>query len=233
MKPVAILSAARTPIGRFLGSFADVPARDLGVTAAKAALERAGVDAQEIGETVFGMARQAGNGPNPARQVGLGAGVPQESPAVTINQACASGLKAISLGAAALEEGDSRLVLVGGMDNDPQFMFADHLAFRVDGIDAVRAVKARLEEAGVEGVAPVSHGNAWSVYFTDPEGNGIECFTDTPFHVAQPYLEGLPIEMSNDEILEHTRAELAGKPEFQPIEEYRAAMEAKLTAEGR
>ena len=126
-----------------------------------------------------------------------------------------------------------QIVLVGGMETDPQFMLADHLAFRVDGLDAVRAVKARLEEAGVEGVAPVSHGNAWSVYFTDPEGNGIECFTDTPFHVAQPYLEGLPIEMSNDEILEHTRAELADKPEFQPIEQYQAAMEAKLTAEGR
>ena len=126
-----------------------------------------------------------------------------------------------------------QIVLVGGMETDPQLMFADHLAFRVDGLDAVRAVKARLEEAGVEGVAPVSHGNAWSVYFTDPEGNGIECFTDTPFHVAQPYLEGLPIEMSNNEILEHTRAALADKPEFQPIEEYRAAMEAKLTAEGR
>ena len=108
-----------------------------------------------------------------------------------------------------------------------------HQAFRVDSLDAVRAVKARLEEAGVEGVAPVSHGNAWSVYFTDPEGNGIECFTDTPFHVAQPYLEGLPIEMSNSEILEHTRSALADKPEFQPIEQYQAALEAKLTTEGR
>ena len=126
-----------------------------------------------------------------------------------------------------------QIVFVEGIASDPQLMFADHLAFRVDGIDAVRAVKERLEAAGVEGIAPVSHGNAWSVYFTDPEGNGIECFTDTPFHVAQPYLEGLPIEMSNDEILEHTRAELADKPEFQPIEQYQAAMEAKLTAEGR
>ena len=126
-----------------------------------------------------------------------------------------------------------QVALVGGVDNDPQFMFADHLAFRVDSLDAVRAVKARLEEAGVEGVAPVSHGNAWSVYFTDPEGNGIECFTDTPFHVAQPYLEGLRIEMSNSEILEHTRSALADKPEFQPIEQYQAALEAKLTTEGR
>jgi catechol-2,3-dioxygenase len=126
-----------------------------------------------------------------------------------------------------------QIVLVGGMENAPQFMLADHLAFRVDDLDAVRAIKARLEEHGIEGVAPVSHGNAWSVYFTDPEGNGIECFTDTPFHVAQPYLERLPIELSNDEILEHTRAELADKPEFQPIDQYRAAMETKLAAEGR
>ena len=77
MTPVAVLSAVRTPIGRFLGTLADVPAVDLGVTAASAALQRAGASASDVGETVFGMARQAGNGPNPARQSALKAGVPE------------------------------------------------------------------------------------------------------------------------------------------------------------
>jgi len=89
--PIAILSAARTPIGRFLGTLQDVPARDLGIAAAKAALVRAGVEPGEIGETIFGMGRQAGAGPNPGRQVSLGAGVPDAVPAWTVNQACASG----------------------------------------------------------------------------------------------------------------------------------------------
>ncbi len=117
MPPVAILSAVRTPIGRFLGAFAGVPARDLAVTAATAALARAGVEPAEVGEVIFGMARQAGNGPNPGRQIGVTAGVPVEVPGYTVNQACASGLTAVSLGAAALARGDARIALVGGVEN--------------------------------------------------------------------------------------------------------------------
>jgi acetyl-CoA C-acetyltransferase len=117
VEPVAILSAARTPIGRFLGSLADVPARDLAIVAGRAALERAAADPAEIGETVFGMARQAGNGPNPARPVSVGCGVPESAPAYTVNQACASGLQAVALGAAAVQRGDARLVLAGGMES--------------------------------------------------------------------------------------------------------------------
>jgi acetyl-CoA C-acetyltransferase len=117
MEPIAILSAVRTPIGRFLGSFADVPAVELGVAAARSALQRAGVDPAEIGETIFGHARQAGNGPNPGRQVSIGCGVPESVPAHTVNQACASGLKAVALGASAIREGEGRLTLVGGMEN--------------------------------------------------------------------------------------------------------------------
>jgi acetyl-CoA C-acetyltransferase len=115
-EPVAILSACRTPIGRFLGSLAETPATELGIAASRAALERSGVDASEIGETIFGMARQAGSGPNPGRQVGIGVGVPPEAPAYTVNQACASGLKAIALAATAVADGE-RLVLAGGMEN--------------------------------------------------------------------------------------------------------------------
>ena len=117
MHPIAILSATRTPIGRFLGTLADVPARDLGVAASRAALERAGVSAEDVGETIFGMARQAGNGPNPARQVSRGSGVPIEVTAYTVNQACASGMKAVALGASSIAAGESGLVLAGGMES--------------------------------------------------------------------------------------------------------------------
>ena len=117
MKPIAILSAVRTPIGRFLGAFAEVPARELGIAASREALARAGVAPQEIGQTIFGHARQAGNGPNPARQVSIGAAVPETIPAMTVNQACASGLAAIALGAGALRAEESNLVLAGGMES--------------------------------------------------------------------------------------------------------------------
>ena len=117
MRPVAILSAVRTPIGRFLGSLAHVPARDLGVAAARAALSRAGVAAADVQETIFGMARQAGNGPNPGRQLSLHAGVPDSVPAWTVNQACASGLASAALGATAIRNGEAQLTLVGGMES--------------------------------------------------------------------------------------------------------------------
>ncbi len=117
MQPIPILSATRTPIGKFLGSFAGVPAKDLAVAASMGALKRAGVDAREIERAILGQARQAGNGPNPARQVSIGAGVPEESPAMTVNQACASGLAAIALAAGAIRAGEAELILAGGMEN--------------------------------------------------------------------------------------------------------------------
>jgi acetyl-CoA C-acetyltransferase len=138
--PIAILSAARTPIGRFLGTLQDVPARDLGIAAAKAALVRAGVEPGEIGETIFGMGRQAGNGPNPGRQVSLGAGVPDTVPAWTVNQACASSIKAIALGAAAIEEGVAELTLVGGMESMtrvPYYLEGARLGYRLGSGDVV------------------------------------------------------------------------------------------------
>ena len=84
-----------------------------------------------------------------------------------------------------------QIVFVSGMPTgEHQFVMADHLAFRTGSLDDLRADRRdRLAEAGVEGVIPISHGNAWSLYFNDPEGNGLECFVDSPFHVAQPYAE--------------------------------------------
>ncbi len=143
MSNVAILSAVRTPIGRFLGSFADVPARDLGIAASRAALERAGVSPDDVDETIFGMGRQAGNGPNPARQVSIGTGVPVTSPAMTVNQACASGIKSVALGAAAIRAGEASVVLTGGMENMtrvPYLLDRARLGYRMGHAPAVDAM---------------------------------------------------------------------------------------------
>ena len=109
MHDVYILSAVRTPIGKFGGSLASLSAADMGVVAAKAAIERAGVQPEQIEETIFGNARQAGGGPNPARQISIRSGVPQEVPAFTVNKACASGMKSIALAYQAILLGDAEL----------------------------------------------------------------------------------------------------------------------------
>jgi acetyl-CoA C-acetyltransferase len=114
---IAILSAVRTPIGRFLGAFSDLSAADLGVVATRRALEVARVAPEEVDELVLGNARQAGGGPNPARQVAVRAGLGEETPAYTVNKACGSGLKAILLGAQSLLLGDATIVVAGGAES--------------------------------------------------------------------------------------------------------------------
>jgi acetyl-CoA C-acetyltransferase len=116
MRSVYILSAVRTPIGKYGGSLRDFSAPDLGVVAAQAALERARIAPEEVGEVIFGQARQAGNGPNPGRQVAVRAGIPVHVPAYTVNKACASGLKAIVLGYQEIVLGNVDVVLVGGAE---------------------------------------------------------------------------------------------------------------------
>ncbi len=117
MQGVYILSAVRTPIGKFGGSLATQTAADMGVVAAKAAMERAGVRPDQIEETIFGNARQAGGGPNPARQISVRSGVPQEVPAFTVNKACASGMKSIALAYQAILLGESSCILAGGTES--------------------------------------------------------------------------------------------------------------------
>lgn len=114
---VFIAGASRTPIGKFGGALLNLTARELGVIAAKAAMERAGVAPTAIEETIFGHARPAGVGPNVARQIGYYAGVPCEAPAYTINKACGSGLKALILGYQEIALGHADLVLVGGTES--------------------------------------------------------------------------------------------------------------------
>lgn len=115
MERVYLTSAVRTPIGRFLGAFADTTAIELGRIAARAAIQRSGDPAVDL--CLFGCARQAGLGPNPARQVSIFAGLPETVPAITLNMACGSGLLAILDGTRRIRLGEAEVVLAGGMEN--------------------------------------------------------------------------------------------------------------------
>jgi acetyl-CoA C-acetyltransferase len=117
MERAVILEGARTPVGRFLGSFAETPAVELGTIAAREAMRRANVAAEDVDQTIVGHARQAGNGPNTGRQVSVGAGVPVEVAAYNVNMACGSGMKAVQLASQQIALGDAEVVLAGGMEN--------------------------------------------------------------------------------------------------------------------
>jgi len=114
---IVVAGAVRTPIGRFGGGLAGVDAAGMGAAAAREALRRACVAACEVDELIFGNARQAGGGPNVARQIGHRAGLPNETPAFTVNKACGSGLKAIVLAAQAIRCGEARIVVAGGAES--------------------------------------------------------------------------------------------------------------------
>jgi acetyl-CoA C-acetyltransferase len=117
LQDVYILSAVRTPIGKFGGSLASMTTADMGVVAAQAAMERAAVRPEQIEETIFGNARQAGGGPNVARQISVRSGILQEVPAYTVNKACASGLKSVALGFQEVATGNFDCVLAGGTES--------------------------------------------------------------------------------------------------------------------
>ncbi len=127
MTQIVIASAARTAVGSFNGAFAGTPAHDLGATAIQAALERAGVDAAEVSETILGQVLTAGQGQNPARQAHINAGLPIESAAWSINQVCGSGLRAVALGAQHIMLGDADVVVAGGQESMSLSMHAAHL----------------------------------------------------------------------------------------------------------
>lgn len=130
MREVVILGAQRTPIGKYGGSFRDIHPAELGAVAARVALERSGLSASDVDEVVVGHGRQAGSGPNTARQVGRRAGVPDRSPAFTVNKACASGLQAIVAGAQAIMLGESDVALAGGIES------MSRMPYLIDAIDA-------------------------------------------------------------------------------------------------
>ncbi|QBY02181.1 acetyl-CoA C-acetyltransferase [Rhodophyticola sp. CCM32] len=117
MTNVVIASAARTPVGSFLGSFANTPAHDLGRAVLEELVARAGVDKADVSETILGQVLTAAQGQNPARQAHVNAGLPQESAAWGINQVCGSGLRAVALGAQHIMLGDAAIVAAGGQEN--------------------------------------------------------------------------------------------------------------------
>jgi len=127
---VVIVGAARTPIGRYGGSLRNVHPAELGAAAARAALARAGVSPADVDEVLIGHGRQAGSCPNPARQVGMKAGVPDTVPAQTINKACASGMQTIATGAQSIMLGEADVILAGGIES------MSRMPYLVDAEDA-------------------------------------------------------------------------------------------------
>ena len=124
-RKVVIASAVRTPVGSYGGALKSVSAKDLGITAVKEAIKRAGIKAEDVDETVFGCVLQAGQGQNIARQISIGAGIPKEKPAMTLNIVCGSGLRSVSLAAQMIKAGDADVVVAGGtesMSNAPYLL---------------------------------------------------------------------------------------------------------------
>ncbi|MGD8234841.1 MAG: acetyl-CoA C-acetyltransferase [Chromatiales bacterium] len=117
MNDVVIVAAARTALGTFGGSLANIPASTLGATVIKALLERSGLQPDQIDEVIMGQVLQAGVGQNPARQASIEAGLPDSTPAMTINKVCGSGLKAVHLAAQAIMCGDADIMIAGGQEN--------------------------------------------------------------------------------------------------------------------
>ena len=135
-----VVAAVRTPIGKFGGAFLSLSAVDLGVIAARAALERAGIEPQHVEEVIFGNARQAGGGPNPARQISVRTGVPDTVPAYTVNMACASGLKSIALAAQEIADGNAHCVLAGGteaMSRVPYYLDNARWGYRLGNAEVI------------------------------------------------------------------------------------------------
>ncbi len=117
MTDVVITAARRTPVGAFLGSYANTPASELGRIAIEAALADAGVSGEEVSEVILGQVLTAGLGQNPARQAAMAAGIPKEIPSWSLNQVCGSGLRAVALASQAIALGDSAIVVAGGQEN--------------------------------------------------------------------------------------------------------------------
>ena len=127
MSDIVIASAARTPIGSFNGTLATTPAVDLGSLVIGEAISRAGIEADAVSEVVMGQVLQAAQGQNTARQASMNAGVPQERPAMTINQVCGSGLRAVAIAMQQIQTGDADMVVAGGMESMSLSTHAAHL----------------------------------------------------------------------------------------------------------
>jgi catechol-2,3-dioxygenase len=122
-----------------------------------------------------------------------------------------------------------QIAMVGGAITGPSdFVMVDHLAFRTGSLDDLRIIHANLLDADVGEILQIDHGNAWSLYFNDPEGNGVETYVDTPFHVAQPYAGTWDINQTNEQIEQTTRDNIKGEPEFQLMKDWSANFAGRL-----
>ena len=127
MTDIVIVSAVRTPVGSFNGALSSLPAHELGKVAIQAAIERAGITAADVDEVVLGQVLQAGAGQGPARQAAVNAGIPNESPAWSLNQLCGSGLRAVALAAQQISDGSADIVIAGGQESMSQSPHAQQL----------------------------------------------------------------------------------------------------------
>lgn len=124
-----------------------------------------------------------------------------------------------------------QIVLVEGRTADADALMLNQISLRAGSLDDLRTMAARLQdEPGVSDLTPLSHGNAWSIYFRDPEGNRIEIFVDSPWYVAQPFGEPLDLSKTDDEIVRETEAFIRDKPGFQPAEDWRAGLAQRIRA---
>jgi catechol 2,3-dioxygenase len=123
-----------------------------------------------------------------------------------------------------------QVVLVRGRETAPETLMVQQVSFNVATLANVQKAYRRVKEAGCDAIRPVSHGNAWSVYFRDPEGNQIEMFCDTPWYVPQPCGFKIDLEESEDEIYRFTEEYCRAQPGFKPMEEWRADISRKIAA---
>jgi len=140
MPNAVIVSATRTAVGKFGGSIAGIPAAELGATVIREALRRAGLDPAAVDEVIMGQVLTAGCGQNPARQAGIGAGLPEHVPAMTINKVCGSGLKAVALAAQAIVAGDAEVIVAGGQENmsmSPHLLPGSRDGWRMGDVQAI------------------------------------------------------------------------------------------------
>jgi catechol 2,3-dioxygenase len=124
-----------------------------------------------------------------------------------------------------------QLILATGRSDRAKASTVNQLSFKVGSLAELREMESRVRAYGIAAIRPVSHGNAWSIYFDDPEGNGVEIYLDTPFHTAQPHADKLDLTLSDDEIVRATEAACAADPTFTKVENWNARMREVLGRE--
>ena len=180
---VVIVSAARTPVGSFLGALSSLPASALGEVAIRAALERAGVAPQEVDEVILGHVLQAAAGQGPARQAAMGAGIRKEAAAWSLNQICGSGLRAVAIGAQQIALGDARIVVAGGQESMSQ---APH----------AQALRTGQKMGDIKLVDTMISDGLWDAFNGYHMGQTAENIADT-FHISRADQDAFAVASQN------------------------------------